>query len=181
MSALTGALFALLCFQCVSPTYGAGARGRVSVEATNAFNASDPEKSIIRFTNEERRKKGLPPLRYSPALKYLARTHTLNMCRVGKLKDKSGSFPKGWRTFNGRLDKVGLQAGGENIGYMSELPNKERWAREMVHQWMSSRSHRDNMLNPEFRYLGVGVRKCGKRTSWATLVVSPEPGSRRGD
>lgn len=139
-------------------------------------STSTLEEKILRYTNVERGRKGLPPLRISPALKLVARRHSRNMCRTGRFQHESDAFPQGWERFQGRLRRVGLNSGGENIGYQTMIGDPERWAKKMVKGWMTSSSHRKNILDSRFRYMGVGIRSCPNRIGYATQVFSPGHG-----
>jgi len=134
------------------------------------------EENVIRLTNEERVQRALPPLRYSPALRLLAKQHSENMCRTKVFQHDSEAFPKGWEKFFGRLNSVGLRYGGENIGYLTLTGEPAKWAREIVHGWMKSPDHRKNILERDFRYLGVGVSACPNKIGYATQVFSPSAG-----
>jgi uncharacterized protein YkwD len=48
---------------------------------------------------------------------------------------------------------------GENIWYASgyNLAKIQQVANEIVDDWMSSPGHRENILDPRFTHLGVGV------------------------
>ena len=48
---------------------------------------------------------------------------------------------------------------GENIWYASgyNVTKIQRVAKEIVDDWMSSPGHRENILDPRFTHLGVGV------------------------
>jgi uncharacterized protein YkwD len=135
------------------------------------------EEKIVGYTNKERQKRNLPPLRPSKALRFLARGHSENMCQTGSFRHESDSFPKGWQKFDRRLKRVGLAAGGENIGFQSTTNDPDKWARKMVDGWMKSPLHRKNILDGRFRYLGVGIRPCQNDVGYATQVFSPAHGS----
>lgn len=134
------------------------------------------ERSIERYTNKERAKKGLAPLNRSPALAFLAKNQSRNMCQAGLLIHESDRFPSGWRRFEQRLSQVGLESGGENIAYQTVLKQPENWARLVVQGWMNSPEHRKNILNPEYRYLGVGLNPCLNKIVYATQVFSSKMG-----
>ncbi len=134
------------------------------------------EENVVRYTNEERIRRELPPLRLSPALQWLARRHSENMCRVKIFQHDSEAFPKGWTEFFGRLNLVGLRYGGENIGYRTLTGDPVKWAREMVHGWMKSPDHRKNILDRDFRFLGVGISTCANKLGYATQDFSSNPG-----
>jgi len=134
------------------------------------------ERSIERYTNEERIKKGLAPLEASSALAFLARGQSRNMCLVGRLMHESDRFPPGWKKFEQRLKQAGITSGGENIAYQTATKRPEKWARLVIQGWMNSPEHRKNILNPSYRYLGVGVNLCSNRIVFATQVFSSEIG-----
>ena len=48
---------------------------------------------------------------------------------------------------------------GENIWFASGYnpANIQRTAKEIVEDWITSPGHRENMLDPQFTHLGVGV------------------------
>jgi uncharacterized protein YkwD len=41
---------------------------------------------------------------------------------------------------------------------------------------MNSPVHKKNILDPRFRYIGIGVRACRDNVAYATQVFSPEEG-----
>jgi uncharacterized protein YkwD len=134
------------------------------------------EDAILRFTNKERYTRGLPILRRSSALEYLAGRQTENMCAARLLEHESDVYPKGWKKFTDRMKAAGLTSGGENIGYRTLREQPEKWAATVVKEWMISPPHRKNILNPRWRFLGVGVQMCANRIAYATQVFSSDPG-----
>lgn len=134
------------------------------------------EERVLHYTNEARKLEGLPPLKRSIGLNVLARGHSSHMCRTRTFQHESPAFPPGWSTFSERLRQAGVRSGGENIGYLTLTTDADAWARRMVEGWMKGPAHRKNILNPQFRYMGVGVRRCSNDLAYATQVLSPEPG-----
>ena len=51
---------------------------------------------------------------------------------------------------------------GENVGVA-------RWLRRVRTLWMQSGGHRDNILNPRFRRIGIGVVRSGGMV-WVTTI-----------
>ena len=135
------------------------------------------EKSILLLTNNERNTRGLPVFQGSSALTYLARRQSENMCAARSLEHESDAFPNGWKKFTDRLKTGGLTSGAENIGYRTLREQPEKWATAVVKEWMKSPPHRKNILNPRWRYLGVGLRMCADRIAYATQFFSSDPGS----
>jgi uncharacterized protein YkwD len=63
------------------------------------------------------------------------------------------------------MDRCHLNMAGENVAY--GYPN----GRSVVNDgWMNSEGHRDNILNPKFRLMGIGARK-GHDGSWYVAQV----------
>ncbi len=134
------------------------------------------EENILRFTNNERNIRGLPAFQRSPALAYLSGRQSENMCATRTLEHESDVFPKGWKKFTDRMKIAGLTSAAENIAYRTLREQPEKWAKEIVSGWMKSPQHRKNILNPRWRYLGVGVQMCANRIAYATQVFSSDPG-----
>jgi|GEM_PF-850956 len=134
------------------------------------------ESGILRFTNDERRRNGLTSLSTTPALVSMARTHSRNMCLSRVFQHESDDFPEGWQRFEHRLKIVKVRSGGENIAYHTLLKDTDKWARLVVRGLMNSPEHRKNILNAEYRYLGIGVHPCSNGIGYATQVFSSETG-----
>ncbi len=131
---------------------------------------------IQHYTNAERRKKGLSPLRTSSALNYVAEAHSRNICKTRVFEHESEAFPKGWRTFTNRLRVAGVNNGGENIAYRSLGEKKHKWAGKVVNGWMKSHPHRRNILSSKYQYIGVGFTKCSNRLGYTVQIFSTRPG-----
>ena len=181
-------LVALIWLGGVAPSYGAeknaAKAAKANREPTTAVAQTEAltmEEEILRLTNVERRREGLKPLASSAALHGLAVRHSKDMCQTKTLEHESEVFPKGRRRFPERLASIGLREGGENIAYRTVSKKPKVWAREVVDGWMKSPRHRKNMLNPKFRFLGVGVMPCRNDLAYATQVFSLEPGRAPSD
>ena len=128
------------------------------------------ELKIWELTNRERQAHGLLPLMYYSPLSDLARRQSENMHRhrFFEHKDQQGL------TVGGRQEKylprLLLTSIGENLAYLSN--NKKIFSpTEIIKGWMESPGHRENILNPEFTHLGVGVLSTGNKL-WATQVFA---------
>ncbi|MFD0655844.1 CAP domain-containing protein [Thermocatellispora tengchongensis] len=87
------------------------------------------------------------PLRVDARLVKSARTHSREMARSGVFSHNSPNGGSPWK----RMERAGYSDGGaENIGrgYQS--------AEEAVRGWLSSPSHRQNILNCSLAATGVG-------------------------
>lgn len=124
-----------------------------AVIAQNASN--DPDLVVqraVELTNLERASAGLPPLKTNPALMAAARAHSLAMSE-GDFFDHTN--PTTGSTPGDRARAAGYlwTAIGENIGLGYPSPE------DAVMGWMASQGHRENLLNPDFREIGVGFVK----------------------
>ena len=116
------------------------------------------EDLVFEMTNRARRAKGLPPFIKDAELTQVARAFSDDML-VRRFFDHT--TPDGV-SFDERIadryrHRVRLM--GENIWYASgyNLGTIHQVAKEIVDDWMSSPGHRENILDPKFTHLGVGV------------------------
>ena len=108
---------------------------------------------VLIITNNERSKNNLPPLQWDNSLAELAEAHCKDMINRNFF---SHDNPDGETPFD-RMKKAGISywAAGENIAAGQYSPEA------VVESWMNSEGHRKNILNPDFKYLGVSVVKGG--------------------
>jgi uncharacterized protein YkwD len=152
------------------PVYAppAPAVSRTEASLRTTLTLSSLEREVLRWTNVERLMRGLPPLDPESKLTRAARGHSGEMLRLGYFDHESPTAAS--RTPMRRARNAGLRGAslfvGENIA-RGHFAN----ARELVRAWMESRGHRRNILDPSFRYLGVGVVRQGE-SLWATQLFS---------
>lgn len=90
------------------------------------------EEEVVKQTNAERARHGLPPLKLSPNLVQTSRNHTWWMTRNNSLQH--GNYPV-----------------AENIAM------GQNSSQEVVRAWMNSSGHRANILNRNHRRIGVAA------------------------
>jgi uncharacterized protein YkwD len=133
---------------------------------------SELEKSIFRFTNEMRRKHSLAPLGWDRSLCAVARAHSADMLQRGYFShvDPEGRTPRD-RVQKGFSHPFSLA--GENIwsGSGQEPGNLPLLAKIIVENWISSPGHRQNLLNPEYTHVGVGVASQGQELRVTQVLV----------
>ncbi|MET9607608.1 CAP domain-containing protein [Streptomyces sp. NPDC006512] len=106
------------------------------------------EAAVLTLVNQERAMAGCGPVRANPPLAALAGAFSKDMAVRGFFDhtDPDGNTP--WM----RADKAGISGmGGENIA------RGQGDADAVMKAWMNSPGHKANILNCEFRTLGVGV------------------------
>lgn len=114
------------------------------------------ELEVWRLTNVERVRHNLSPLSYEEGLADLARLHSGNMLLHNFFAHRDH---KGDEVAD-RKDKyyptLLISAIGENLGKFTNSGMKFT-PHELVSGWMQSPLHRDNILNPQYTHLGVGL------------------------
>lgn len=117
-----------------------------AVPNPDKIELSETERLVIKFTNEERMKRGLPALRVAPQLLKLSRQKSTNMARSQNLSHSVSPRPNG----------------GENIAW------NQANAREVVRTWMNSDGHRANILSRRYSTIGVGMA-VGNGPYWTQM------------
>lgn len=128
------------------------------------------ERGIYHLSNEQRRQWGLAPLAWDGKLAALARAHTRDMLLRHFF---SHATPEGW-SLKERLLACGEVPGraGENIwsGRGMAQAAYPVLAGTIMAGWMNSPGHREQILDPGYCRLGVGVARLGTEIR-ATQVV----------
>ncbi|NJM68317.1 MAG: hypothetical protein HC851_22950 [Acaryochloris sp. RU_4_1] len=103
---------------------------------------------VLDLSNAERAKVGAPPLRFNAQLTAVAQAHTNLMVQYNQLSHQLPSEP----SLGDRVSQAGYRWSGiaENIAQGQQTPEA------VLQSWMNSPHHRDNLLNPKYRDLGVG-------------------------
>jgi len=108
------------------------------------------EERLFVKLNEERTARGLPRVGLSPDLVRLARIQSLDMAGRGILTHESA----GGKSLKERLDDAGVlyRTSGENVARSGSF------LAALIHEsFLNSPGHRENVLNPEFDEVGIGV------------------------
>lgn len=112
------------------------------------FNAG-VEQQIVTLINRQRTSRGLRALKVRSDLKNFARQWSLQQYDNGRMS-------------HGMLNFTYSTVGGQNVAYADGDLGYFGWApiwdaAATVNAWMNSPAHRANILNPNYRYTGVGV------------------------
>ena len=125
---------------------------------------SPQEKKIVELTNAVRKEKKLKPLRVSPLLTEVARKHSANMAKQGKLS----------HVLDGKgVDKRMREAGYVMLGWAENIfvnRDKAGAAEEGFQWWMESPPHRANILKANLQEVGIGTALNGKGQIYFTQV-----------
>jgi len=145
-------LFFLAGMISAQTNYKGCATGNERVAAIN----SELEQEVLRLTNIERKKLGLSQLIWNDQLGYSARYHAADMAIDNYFEHdshdkKSGSIVEVCGTFE-RIQKFYT----EGFACAENISAGRSTAAATVEGWMKSPGHKENILNPEAKYLGVG-------------------------
>jgi uncharacterized protein YkwD len=112
--------------------------------ATSASRASD---SLLREMNAARTARHLAPLRADATLQRAARSHSADMLR--RRYFSHGDFSLRMRRFH-----VAGSFAGENLAWGV---GAQAAAKTIVAEWLASPGHRENLLRPGFRRVGLAT------------------------
>lgn len=136
----------------LAATIAAPAAQAVDMPSVPHYNAANPvtnnhtvrTQAILQYTNAIRMANGLSPVVKNPALDGIAQDWADHLVRVGELNHR----PKHWESY-----PASVPAGGENV--------LQAWddysSYELVKMWFDSPGHREILLDPRAKSLGVGV------------------------
>jgi uncharacterized protein YkwD len=109
---------------------------------------SAAERTLFELTNRARMEQKLKPLKWSPALADAARTHAKKMAAAGTISHQfPGEMDLSYRV---RLVGVHFTEVAENV---AQGPS----AAVIQNEWMQSPHHRENILDPDLSFIGIGV------------------------
>jgi uncharacterized protein YkwD len=132
----------ILALLCVAALAGFGAAARPAHASLNA--------RVLAQLNVTRTAHGLAPLRPSPRLATAAKAHSSEMVTAGYFSHNSFDGSVFWKRIRRYF---GAGAVGENLLWAEPAVG----ARRAVAMWMASPEHRANILDPDWRLIGVSA------------------------
>jgi len=152
--------------------------GPVDTEV-NSLSQATMESSITCLINDERTSNGLRPVAPNGELRQAALSHSNEMVNQGYFEHTS----PGGVTFIDRIESTGYIRGarswtvGENLVWGT---GPRSTPEALVTAWMNSPPHRENLLRPSFRELGVAAVAGTplSRSDTSGVTVSSEYGYR---
>ncbi|MGH2942965.1 MAG: CAP domain-containing protein [Solirubrobacteraceae bacterium] len=157
---LSPAALACLALALPIPVPAAASAGASCSGATlvpDRANMARVRTATLCLLNAERGKRGLAPLSSHRQLRKAAQAYSANMVRQRFFAHVS---PQG-TTLRSRVSRTSYLRGrlsswslGENLAWGS---GDRATPKRIVRSWMHSPGHRDNILDPSFRDIGIGV------------------------
>lgn len=121
------------------------------------------QQELIRLTNVERQKHGLPPVSEDLRLNAAALEKAKNMFEENYWAHYSPSGKDPWGFINGA---------GYEFTYAGENLAKSFYeSDQVVAAWMASRTHKENILNKNYKNIGIAVLEGTLNGERTTLVV----------
>lgn len=149
METVFGQLNTLTFIGTVSETDGTN---ELNFSTNNFQNDEEAEEEMLDLVNKERTKNGLLPLIADPLIRNVARAHSMDMLQQGYFahEDLMGLTPADRLA----LSHVTFRVAGENLALAPSI--------DLAHiGLMNSPKHRENILDPEFGRVGIGVMDAG--------------------
>lgn len=135
-----------------------------------ASNEDDLRDEILRLVNVERERAGLSTVTHNQTLENQATQYACEMIHYNFFDHVN---PATNSHLDDRADEFGYDflMIGENLAAGQSTPA------QAMSDWMASPGHRENILNPNFTELGVGVRTGGEyHTYWVQEFGKPAGG-----
>lgn len=178
--------FSISLVKAQSPLGATSGFGGINVDENSSISWStgnnEESLEVLRLTNIERQKYGLPPLQHSTILSIAAACHAKDLAEHNDyyIKPENRDFNHIGSDGSKEIDRI-MRAGyqpmsyGENI--YQQYPNIT--AAEAVNWWMSSPNHRANILSPYYTEIGLGYSLVsnGSIHRFVQVFGSPQPGS----
>lgn len=119
-------------------------------------------RDLFKWINRARKREGFTPVKRSAKLDRLARAHAIAMVRKGRVIHDAGDG-----TPQERVAEGGLRASrvGENVARAATV-------RRIHDAIWDSPSHRENMLDGSFRYVGVAAVKDTRGRVWSVQLYA---------
>lgn len=144
-----------------------------------SIDLNSTEKRTLDLHNQTRASNGLPSFCVQPTLTNAARAHSQEMLD----KDYFSHNSYNGETFGARLKRFGYTSSGysyytvgENIAWGSGSYGSPD---SIFKGWMNSTGHKANILNKNFREIGIGARTGTYKTYTGATMYTVDFGTRR--
>jgi uncharacterized protein YkwD len=146
---------------------GAGLSWCAAQDKKDETKLSKVEQRILDLTNEARAKEKLEPLKVNATLLKVARAHSANMARQHKMEHVLDDTNPAQRAEKAGYD---YRSVGENIA----SGTKGASLAAIFKGWMDSKLHRENILNPKYQEIGIGLATDDKGETYYTQVFGTQ-------
>jgi uncharacterized protein YkwD len=149
----------------IDDALGNGGGNGGSPAATMSASERTLAEQVLALVNEERATNGLAPVSWNEAAASAAYDHAVDMdVRNFFAHDNPDGESPGTRL---------AQAGVGGRGWAENIARGQADPISVMDAWMNSPGHRTNILNPAYRYLGVGVHTGVDGPWWVQDFLTP--------
>ena len=134
-------------------------------EKEKPFQHTKDEAKVFELNNEERKKKDIGTLALNAALSKVARAHSENMARQGKMEHNLDCKTPFDRL---RAAEFAFRSAAENIA----AGEKGLTLEQVMKAWMESDGHRANILEADFTDAGVGTARDKDGKLYITVMFA---------
>ncbi|CUH49448.1 CAP domain-containing protein [Ruegeria atlantica] len=145
--------------------------------------ASSIEQEMLALINQERTSRGLDPLQLETRLNDSSEDHSEWMLETDRFSHTgSGGSSATQRMEMAGFDFSGNWRSGENIAWQSErgAPGISDDIAQLHQNLMNSPGHRANILNPDFKYIGIGI-ETGDMQGFDAVMVTQNFAATQGE
>jgi uncharacterized YkwD family protein/spore coat assembly protein SafA len=130
---------------------------------TAGKKVQDFAEQVQTLCNKEREKQGIKPLKLGRDITRVAQVKSDDMARGNYFSHQSPTYGSPFDM----LKKYGVtyKTAGENIAKGQKTPEM------VVASWMKSEGHRKNILNPNFKEMGVGYATGNGTVYWTQIFI----------
>lgn len=129
---------------------------------SNSFAAYQQE--VVDLVNKERAKYGLTALKSNSSLSNVATIKSQDMINKNYFSHTSPTYGSPFDMM--KQFGISYNTAGENIAMGQKTPS------EVVTAWMNSEGHRANILNSNFKEIGIGIAKNSKgQLYWIQMFI----------
>jgi len=125
---------------------------------------------IVSLVNQARGDAGIAPVSMNFALNAAAQRHSNDMANTLNLTHTGSDGSEFWHRMADA--GYGLTTGGENVLFRWDASGAGAFD-----QWRASPPHNANMMNPDFREIGVAYAQGGNGAFYFTMVLGTSPNS----
>jgi len=131
--------------------------------AMSVFLFSGPETELIAEINKEREAHGVTALSVNWEVARLARYRTEEMIELNFFGHNSRIY--------GEPDEMLIWFGVPFVSAGMNIAKGQDTAKEVIGAWLSSPSHRENLLNADFTSVGVGLSVDEDILYWTLILI----------
>ena len=145
--------------------------------------ASTVEREMLALINQERTSRGLDPLELERNLNESSEDHSSWMLDTDRFSHTGqGGSSATQRMQAAGFDLSGSWRTGEKIAWQSErgAPGISDDVAQLHQNLMNSPGHRANILNPDFKYIGIGIEE-GDMQGYDAVMVTQNFAATQGD